>query len=329
MKNPTPTPTTLSPNSSAIASSILVDTLGCVAGVYYFARMLDGSGSGWATFSLEHAADSLGCAASTVRKNLSLALKRGCFYKVSVSGGVAVVRYRSDRKLRDHLGIDDLPPMFRLFAYELPIILSKATQASAERCQNTTIWLRRKSLRKQEKASMVTVEQIFQQESCMTRDYADLIGSSEFCGNPTPGGMGYPYMGALAEQAYFRSKRYLFVKPSFHSFGASQSRIGESLGRHRSTIARRLANTIKVQIAKDTGEGSVDWKECIREYQNEFDSEMVDYCKRRFSCSNKTFRPECNLYYLDIELVHQRRKLKPRKKQYKATNISSKLVKAA
>lgn len=300
-----PTKTTsLHPNSTTIASSHLVEVLGAVAKVYYFARMVDQSGSGWATFTLKDAAEWLGCKSGTVRKNLSLAKKRGCFYNVNISNGVVVVRYASDKNVCNIYGLK-LGATFRVSLKELDALKGHATFAHVDMLQTVSMQKRKQELKKsgQKHLKVYGVDDLFNLALKLPRKYEDSLVNNSVNNLQSVGApIGKSY---CAEQVYFKSLRYLFVKSSFQVYGVSQARVGSSMCRHERTIRRRLANVSKVQIAQNTGEGNVDWRTREQFAISEWDTDSAEYCRKRFNVSNKTFEPKCNIYSLSVELVRQ------------------------
>ena len=309
---------------TTIVSSSLADSMGSLAKLYYLVRMLDQQGSGWVTLHPDYAAHVLGVQPSTIRKNISLAKLRGYFYNVIWNRDKRSfsIRYKSDVKIAQQIGLENLGALVRVALYELPLLKFVATEAHAELMQNASIYhakqelkrLKRRGPRKYANLRVQSIEDIFRLKLMTpTRQYPDKESRSALRDKV---GVPVPQENPCAEQVEYRSERYLFVRQNFRLIGASQEGIGKSLGRSSRTVQRRLSNSYrksrslpkinKLQIAQNTGEGDRDWKAIRSFYHSEMDTQGVEYAQRRFNHKKQTYMAGCNLYYLNVELVRQK-----------------------
>ena len=179
--------------------------------LYYYCRALDIKGSGWADVEVKTAAAILQTSIVSIRRRikcgLSLGLFTGC---LKLTPGCYRVFYRSLVKVAALLGVEDLGAITKIDISEIKDIKFKATEAQA-------LLLQKRSRYRQT-----------HRKKCDRRRTAE---PNELVNSDLRNG-----------SILTRYGRVVVLRRSHAAYGGSQFRLGWLMGRHQSTIQRRLSN---------------------------------------------------------------------------------------
>ncbi len=174
----------------------------------------DIQGSGNVIVDLKVAAHFLGKSIYTIRRWVKAGLRLG-FFRSSRRVGTKQYRifYASKQNICKSLQITDIGACIEVEVSDLKNAKFLATEAEALKLQNQSKWLEKEKKRKNLK-------------KCVPA--AETLTTSEICS------------GAILCKA--DGDRFTYLKFYAHAHGGSQKRIAHEMGRHPSTIQRRLSN---------------------------------------------------------------------------------------
>lgn len=190
--------------------------------LYYYLRAKDTEGSGWCDVSLDTVSKDLQISIYALRRwiksGLDLKLFRATIrYKV----GVVRVWYSCVENVCIDNGIADIGATAKIDISALSELKYIVTHAEALKLQHQSRYREGKKAKKCDRARK-------------TFDANEIISSS-LCTGPI----------------LFRRGRLIFLKRSHLPYGGSQSRIAWELGRHESTIQRRLSDSYRIRHGLD------------------------------------------------------------------------------
>ncbi len=190
--------------------------------LYYYLRMQDIKGSGWYDVSLDTVSKDLQISIYALRRWIKSGLKLKLFraairYKV----GVTRVWYSCVENVCIANNIADIGATTNVDISALDRLKYIATHAEALKIQNQSRYKEAKKAKKCDRARK-------------TFEPAEVI-RSELCVGPI----------------LFRRGRLIFLKRSHLPYGGSQKRIAWELGRHPSTVQRRLSNSYRQRHGLD------------------------------------------------------------------------------
>ncbi len=201
-------------------SANLADTLGALSGIYYYVRFLDKEGKGWAILNIDSAATALNRAPKTIVGQIYRAKQRGLFYRAyKQADGSFFVQYKSDVKLCLEHGIG-FGAIASIPLAQLPNLKYLAADATLEAIQ---------------KSSIVKAQQLSQtnQDDRRVLDLDHLF--ADFPSSAKSRGSGILAIG----------RRCIYLSENILPVGGKQATAATCLDRSRSTIQRRLNNTIR------------------------------------------------------------------------------------
>jgi hypothetical protein len=188
--------------------------------LYYLARALDPAGSGSAVIDLVEAAKILEISIYSVRRRMQWAFNHGLFRaKLRIGTQKIKVYYTALQHICVRLNIADIGACTEIEISQLRNLKFAATEATALQLQNRSRWS--ESNRKK----------------CDRRKTLD------------PQQMTTSELGAGA--ILFKKGRVTFLKRSHTAYGGSQKRLAWELGRHPSTIQRRLSDGYRAKHGLD------------------------------------------------------------------------------
>lgn len=285
-------------------SANLADTLGSGAGIYYYVRFIDKEGQGWATIDLNSAATALDRAPKTVVGQIYRAKQKGLFYRAyKQADGSFFVQYKSDVKLCKEYGIG-FGAIASIPLAQLPNLRYLAADATLEAIQKSSIAKAQQlSKTNQDDRRVLDLDRLF----------ADFPSSVKSRGT-----------GILAI-----GRRCVYLSEQIVPVGGKQVTAATCLDRSRSTIQRRLNNTIrsnrnvppiqKAQLAVRTKiiPKAIDSFKTIALETSDLDlfHESRRYFIQTVDGKNQVFYACTNVYNSDcIELSRQRNKRRRLKK---------------
>lgn len=185
--------------------------------LWYLARTLDPLGAGNVEIDLSKAAELLEISIYSVRRRINWGLSLGLLRAAIPAGaGRKKIYYASLTNVCSKLGIEDLGACIDADISDIKNIKFLAAEGEALKLQNQSRW--REDRKRQKKRLKPNVE-------------PDKLTSSELC------------YGAIL----FKRGNLTFLKRSFSAYGGSQKRIGWEMGRHPSTVQRRLSDSYRAE----------------------------------------------------------------------------------
>jgi hypothetical protein len=174
----------------------------------------DVQGSGNVVVDLRIAAYTLGISLYTIRRWLKAGLRLG-FFRSSRRVGTKTYRifYSSKQNICKSLQITDIGACIEVEVSDLKHAKFLATEAEVLKLQNQSKWLEKEKKHKNLK-------------KCVPA--AEILTTSETC------------LGAILCKA--DGERFTYLKFYAHAHGGSQKKIAHNMGRHPSTIQRRLSD---------------------------------------------------------------------------------------
>lgn len=180
--------------------------------LWYFLRSIDPAGSGWAQIELKTVAEFFDRSIYTIRRWLRWGRHIKAFRAVTKLGnGFYRVHYAALTKVAIAQGIFNLGAICYVKQDDLKTLKFAATEAEAMRLQNQTQFNESKKVGKER---IPTPKQLVNSE----------LGRGSIL---------------------MRRGRFTFLKFNTPDYGTSQNRIAWHLGRHPSTVQRRLSNTYR------------------------------------------------------------------------------------
>lgn len=185
---------------------------------WYLARGLDPLGSGSAEINLAEVAKILGISIYSVRRRLKWGFNLGLFRGDKVRLGVGTIRifYSSLAEVCRRLNIADIGACTEIDISQIRNIKFIAAEAEALKLQNQSLYKETHRKKRDRFKKVLTAEE---------------MTTSELCN------------GAIL----FRRGRFTFLKRSVSSYGGSQKRIAYEMGRHPSTVQRRLSDGYRLR----------------------------------------------------------------------------------
>lgn len=286
--------TNLNPNSDCIVSAPVVERLPKCQLLYWYCRMLDGSGSGCASFTIKGAASDLGVSRQTINRWIGQCSEEHhgvvLFRSVARSYGACTVYYRSLIKVAADCNLEHgLGAIGRIMLKEFAYLREACTELEIDWLQSIAYYAHKKRLEKLAREENVVIQPSDIEKPFETSCKVRPCGKSAIIGD-----------------------RYLCVASNFSFTGISQSQIAEKLGCSESTIKRRTSNKIrqqkdlptieKLQIARATDLSTENWSKLASTVAGDEGVEL----RRLFNVGNTVFRAEQNIYYLNVDLTQKR-----------------------
>ena len=185
--------------------------------LWYMTRALDPAGSGNAEIDLAQVAELLGISVYSVRRRINWGLSLGLFRaKVPAGVGRTKIFYASLTNVCSKLGITDLGACVVADIGDIRNIKFLAAEGEALKLQNQSRW--REDRKREKKRLKKTIE-------------PEKLTTSELCYG----------------EILFRRNNLTFLKRSYSAYGGSQKRIGWEMGRHPSTVQRRLSDKYRAE----------------------------------------------------------------------------------
>lgn len=285
-------PVTIYGNIADPGFSTLKDRQGRVAEhraviLWYWLRSQDPNGSGQVLFSLKAAACDLRVSIETVRRWIYWGLKNGLFRSAALRGPVGHKRVFLTKALdvARSLGADDLGICFEIPADQLWQLPAAVTEAVASHLQ---------------RASIFSAKQRSKSGSGKALTLEDVLGDKRIGANVA------------------RGERFSYFDSTVSLIGGSQTTIADFLGRHRSTVQRRLSNSVRSQHGLEPikryqlAQARVSFGVTLRPVFDE------DYAAKYFrpDWSRSTiFEAMCNVYDDSHVLLQSKRRLKDKLKR--------------
>lgn len=180
--------------------------------LWYFLRGVDAAGSGWAEFNLHQVAAFFERSVYTIRRwcrwGKSLKLFRAVHH---LGNGFYRIHYTSLAKTALSQGLTELGGIAYVAQHELKTLRFAATETTTMQLQNQSRF--NEARRKENKSKRIATPTEFVQSQ---------LG-----------------VGSIL----FRRGRFTFLKFNSAYYGTAQSTVAEKLGRHPSTVQRRLSNS--------------------------------------------------------------------------------------
>lgn len=245
------------------------------AKLWYYIRAMDLKGSGKVTLDLAQASEILDRSPQTIRRWTESGKRLNFFRSINrVGSDEFEIYYTSLAQVCLTHGITDLGAVAYVEVHELKNLKFKATEAEAQRLQDQSFYRAR---REHPNRKILFPEQFMSTSESATGVILRLGG------------------------------RYVFLYAFAISYGGSQKKIAENLGRHESTVQRRLDHSYrdghdvprvdKRQVAKTEPGYS-------EEFQEAYHTHGDTNCFRpSWSYAGLTYKPSCNIYALDIQLT--------------------------
>lgn len=186
--------------------------------LWYLVRALDQQGSGSSVVRLADIAKILQVSIYSVRRYLKWSFSLGLLRGDKLRRGIDQYRifYSSLANVCAHLNIADIGGCTSIDISEIRNIKFIAAEAEALRLQNQSLYKEKHRKKRDRFKKILTPEE---------------LTTSELCN------------GAIL----FRRGRLTFLKRSVSAYGGSQQRIAYEMGRHPSTVQRRLANGYRLE----------------------------------------------------------------------------------
>ncbi|MDZ7970496.1 MAG: hypothetical protein RM368_37160, partial [Nostoc sp. DedSLP03] len=189
--------------------------------LWYYLKAWDQNGSGWGEFSLDELTAFFDRSVYTIRRWLKWGRQLKFFRAIAKLGNKYRVYYSSVTRVAIAVGITDLGAISQEDIQRLKDLKFAATEATALRLQNQSRYKELSNHNHESvKAKVIDPEQVLSSE----------LG-----------------MGAILT----RKGRFTFVKYNTFAVGATQQRIAKTLGRHPSTVQRRLGNSYRQKRSLD------------------------------------------------------------------------------
>lgn len=255
--------------------------------LWYWLRSQDPNGSGQVLFSLKAAACDLRVSVETIRRWISWGLKNGLLRSAQLRGPTGHKRIFMTKAIdvARKLGADDLGICFEIPADQLWQLPAAVTEAVASHFQRASIFSA-KQRSKSGSGEPLTLEHI----------------------------LGDKRIGALVA----RGERFVYFDSTVSLIGGSQTTTADFLGRHRSTVQRRLSNSVRSQRGLEPikryqlAQARVSFGVTLRPVFDE------DYAAKYFrpDWSRSTiFEAMCNVYDDSHVLLQSKRRLKDKLKR--------------
>lgn len=270
--------------------------------LWMYLRSLDTKGRGWVETTVTKCSEDLGLSRPTIKRYIRTGLnghsiKHGekvlwvqYFRYVVKDGDTVRISYISLNKVCMQLELEDYGAIAEVPHFQLKASKELATHLTVEARQRAS----RYEAKRESKVKLVDPNYLTQ--------FSHPCESSK---RRIPPGKRLAGRGQLAEVIYIGRKK-TFVTQDFVLFGTSQQGTGEQMGRHQSTINRRLSNSRRLRKGLDRLERR---QLAVRSSKAEYDENRMDDKvddKPFMRLGDKYFRLATNIYEDYNFLIHAR-----------------------
>ena len=302
---------------AVVISALLAEAMPKGSELWWYCRGIDPKGSGRVVINFAKAAEELGLAYGTVCRWFNScrdSVQNGDRYLFRVlqrKHGEAVVMLKSLQRLKLQFSVEDVGGCGEVFLHELKDIRYHATDLQVEYAQRCSLYA---ALAAAE--GVVDGKRVNDPEGVSRGFRPDLEKAEQELIAPIFERTQSHNWGAEKSSAsmIWIGDRCVFVKPDFALHGVSQETLGESLGRSRQAVNRRLSAKPRIK----RGLKLVDRRQIARQDLDQsfnmlrlgpadigVDHELAAELPRFFGCSNRLWRSEANLYWVPVQLVRK------------------------